>query len=160
MGQIYVCDRCGKQFKNVFFIDHTASIPWGVYHSKNYDLCPECGSQLKMFVRNEMGHISDGYHTFDELYDHRAKLFSIVCFNYRDISWKSKKHADGTMYDGMFIVGIDTPKGQATYHYDIDPYWDIFDVKELESAPAWDGHSPDDAISRLMSLVKKEKDDD
>ena len=35
------------------------------------------------------------------------------------------------MFDGMFIVGIDTPIGQATYHYDIDPYWDLFHVKAL-----------------------------
>jgi hypothetical protein len=57
------------------------------------------------------------------------------------------------MYDGMFIVGIDTPKGQATYHYDIDPYWDMFDVKELDKAPEWDGHTPDQAIERIGSLA-------
>lgn len=56
------------------------------------------------------------------------------------------------MYDGMFIVGIQTPEGQATYHYDVDPYWDIFHIKELESAPAWDGHTPDEAIRRIASL--------
>ena len=62
------------------------------------------------------------------------------------------RHHDGTMYDGMFIVGIETPKGQATYHYDIDPYWDMFDCKELDRAPEWDGHSPADAIERIATL--------
>lgn len=54
----------------------------------------------------------------------------------------------------MFIVGIDTPDGQATYHYDVVPYWDLFHVKELEFAPEWDGHTPDEAIRRIGLLVK------
>lgn len=53
----------------------------------------------------------------------------------------------------MFIVGINTPKGQATYHYDIDPYWDMFKCKELERAPEWDDHTPTQAIERISSLV-------
>ena len=99
------------------------------------------------------GETSDGYHTFNELYHHRAVLFSVIVHDHKDLAWKSKKHHDGTMYDGMFIVGIETPEGQATYHYDVDPYWDMFDCKELENAPEWDGHTPDDAIARIGSLA-------
>lgn len=99
------------------------------------------------------GDTSDGYHTFNELYHHRAVLFSVICNEHHDIVWKSKKHHDGTMYDGMFIVGIDTPEGQATYHYDIDPYWNLFRVKELELAPEWDGHTPGEAIRRIGTLT-------
>lgn len=98
------------------------------------------------------GDTSDGYHTFDELYDHRAKLFSVIVRCFKDRAWKSKLHHDGTMYEGMFIVGVETPQGQATYHYDIDPYWDLFDCKELARAPEWDGHTPEQAISRIVSL--------
>ena len=98
------------------------------------------------------GDTSDGYHTFDELYDHRARLFSVIVRDYRDRAWKSRLHHDGTMYEGMFIVGVETPQGQATYHYDIDPYWDMFDCKELACAPEWDGHTPEQAISRIASL--------
>ena len=100
------------------------------------------------------GDTSDGYHTFNELYHHRAVLFSVICNARPDIAWKSKKHHDGTMYDGMFIVGIDTPEGQATYHYDIKPYWRMFRVKELEFAPKWDGHTPDEAIRRIGTLTQ------
>ena len=99
------------------------------------------------------GDTSDGYHTFNELYHHRAVLFSVICNEHPDIAWKSKKHHDGTMYDGMFIVGINTPEGQATYHYNIVPYWDSFRVKELEFAPEWDGHTPDEAIRRIGTLT-------
>ena len=98
------------------------------------------------------GETSDGYHTFNELYHHRAVLFSVIVKTFPDKAWKSKQHNDGTMYDGMFIVGIDTPEGQATYHYDIDPYWDMFECRELVRAPEWDGHTPAQAIERIRKL--------
>ena len=98
------------------------------------------------------GETSDGYHTFNELYHHRAVLFSVIVRAFPDQAWKSRKHHDGTMYDGMFIVGIETPDGQATYHYDIEPYWDMFECKELEYAPEWDGHTPAQAIDRIGKL--------
>ena len=98
------------------------------------------------------GETSDGYHTFNELYHHRAVLFSVIVKAFPDKAWKSKQHNDGTMYDGMFIVGIETPEGQATYHYDIDPYWDMFECQELERAPEWDGHTPAQAIERIEKL--------
>ena len=99
-----------------------------------------------------LGEFSDGYHTFNELYHHRAVLFSVICNMMPDKAWKSKLHDTGDMYDGMFIVGIETEQGQATYHYDIDPYWDIFKVKELERAPKYDGHTPSDAIQRIGAI--------
>ena len=96
--------------------------------------------------------VSDGYHTFDELYHHRAILFSVICNQNSAIAWKSKSHHDGTMFANMFIVGIDTPFGQATYHYDVNPYWDYFKVKALDNAPEWDGHTPATAIKRLLDF--------
>lgn len=100
----------------------------------------------------KIGNLSDGYHTFNELYHHRAILFSVICNSMPDKAWKSKLHDTGDMFDGMFIVGIETPEGQATYHYDIDPYWEMFRVKELEKAPKWDGHTPQAAIDRIANL--------
>lgn len=95
--------------------------------------------------------ISDGYHTFDELYYHRMILFSLLLNSHPEISWKSKKHHDGTMFDDeSFICGIETPKGQYTYHYHLK-FWNNFRVKELEFAPEYDGHKPSD-ITRLLSL--------
>ena len=105
---------------------------------------------------DDTGSISDGYHTFDELYYHRMMLFAVICNTYKDKAWKSKLHADGTMYDNYFIVGIDTRQGQYSYHFDIK-HWDMFNVKELPNAPEWDGHNPED-IGRLCSLVDPIKD--
>ena len=98
------------------------------------------------------GETSDGYHTFNELYHHRAVLFSVIVKAFPERAWKARQHHDGTMYSGMFIVGIDTPEGQASYHYDIDPYWDMFECRELERAPEWDGHTQAQAIERIRKL--------
>lgn len=99
------------------------------------------------------GQISDGYHTFDELYHHRMLLFSIICNTYKNKAWKSWLHEDGTMFDDYFIVGITTNEGDFTYHYHKDN-WNFFAVKELEHAPKWDGHEAKDII-RLLSLIKE-----
>lgn len=98
--------------------------------------------------------ISDGYHTFGQLYHDRAVLFSVICNTYKDCAWKSRKHEDGSMFKNMFIVGVTTPEGNYTYHYNLG-YWDDYHVKELEHAPKWDGHTFED-IDRLESLVYPE----
>ena len=105
------------------------------------------------FEVEDVSQISDGYHTFDELYFHRMILFAVICKVYGDKAWKSQLHHDGTMYNNYFIVGISTPKGQYSYHYHMQ-YWNHFDgVKELPKAPKWDGHQPSD-VTRLLSLIK------
>lgn len=95
--------------------------------------------------------ISDGSHTFDELYYHRMILFSVICNQNKECAWKSWKHDDGTMFKDYFIVGVTTGAGDYSYHYHKD-YWDFFNVKELEFAPKWDGHKPEDII-RLFALL-------
>ena len=99
------------------------------------------------------GSTSDGYHTFDELYRHRGILFALICADHMDIAWKTLKHSDGTMYPGMFLCGIDTPYGQATYHMDLNPFWNLIQVKELPAAPEWDGHTPDMALNRIAAMA-------
>ena len=126
------------------------------YKLRYYEDLEEQG-RLTVIPETGIGDLSDGYHTFNELYHHRAVLFSVICNSFKPLSWKSKKHNDGTMYHGMFIVGIATPKGNATYHYDIEPYWDMFDVKELDKAPEWDGHTPSEAIERISKLTEREE---
>ena len=98
------------------------------------------------------GDTSDGYHTFNELYHHRAVLFAALQNAYPDLSWKAKKHADGTMFNDSFIAGINTPDGMYTYHCDLSE-WDMFTCNEIEYAPEWDGHMPKD-VGRVLSLYK------
>lgn len=105
----------------------------------------------KWNTRAVSGDTSDGYHTFDELYYHRTALFAcLVALQPRQMAFKSWKHSDGTMYEGMFIAGIYTSGGWCTYHCEAK-WWPLFDCHEQEFAPKWDGHTPSDAIHRLMS---------
>jgi len=97
------------------------------------------------------GEISDGYHTFNELYEHRHALFSVVCAAFD--GWKSMLHEDGTMFDGWFIAGVNTPKGMATYHLPMS-WWDKFAVTTLPKAPHWDGHTAQQVPERIASLAK------
>ena len=108
---------------------------------------------VMMLPESGIGDMSDGFHTFNELYHHRAVLFSVICNARPNLAWKSKLHDTGDMYEGMFIVGIETKEGQAAYHYDIDPYWDMFNVPVLDRAPVWDGHTPQQSIDRIANGV-------
>ena len=141
-GQILKCRKCNKEIR---FLE-----------KEKYNYEAEINEKIQEYESAQAldtNNISDGCHTFGELYDHRAKLFSIICnqdFIWED-AWKSRLHHDGSMFEGYFIVGINTPKEQATYHYEMK-YWDLFHVKELDNAPEWDGHTANEAIERLLSL--------
>ena len=136
------------------WIDETGAIPKGTSYYYECRACIEDvpSADVVEIPKSGIGDLSDGYHTFNELYHHRAVLFSVICNLMPEKAWKSKLHDTGDMYEGMFIVGIETPNGQATYHYDTEPYWDMFRVKELERAPKYDGHTPQDAIERIAGL--------
>ena len=97
-----------------------------------------------------IGDTSDGYHTFNELYEHRHALFALAASVMG--GWKSKQHEDGSMFDGWFIAGIETSSGVITYHLPIR-LWDNFPAKEIEKAPKWDGHTADDVITRVWDHI-------
>lgn len=103
-----------------------------------------------------IGEVSDGYHTFNSLYEQRLILFAALVNTFSNIAWKSHKHSDGEVPfgGGWFIVGISTPEGQYTYHYE-DKDWDLFRCREVEKAPEWDGHTDKD-VKRLLSLTDDE----
>lgn len=105
--------------------------------------------------------ISDGYHTFSELYRYRmlynAALFNILAANEIAPVCKSYKHSDGEncFGGGWFIVIANLPTGQISNHYE-NRYWDLFKVPELNCAPEYDGHTPVEAANRLELYLKKD----
>lgn len=106
----------------------------------------------------------DGYHTFDELYDHRLTLFIALCKQiqnqpYNDDSrfwvWRSKNHSDGELAFGgeWFVLGIAKKQGeQITYHLPLSRWEETSFAETLDRAPEWDGHTSDDVLQRLKSL--------
>lgn len=108
--------------------------------------------------------ISDGYHTFGELYEHRITLFITLCRTLRQVGmlldseaaikvWRSKLHHDETAYDGWFIMGINLDKGnQISYHLPESKWQETNFCVTLTKAPEWDGHTSADVLERLKSL--------
>lgn len=101
---------------------------------------------------SEIDDLSDGFHTFRQLYYQRMMLFATIVRQNKDKAWKSLRHEDGELCfgGGWFIVGVDTPEGSYTYHYE-DSYFGFFDCEELERGKHWDGHTEKD-VTRLLSL--------
>lgn len=97
--------------------------------------------------------ISDGYHSFQDLYDHRKAAFVALTKSFSSTCWRSKLHFDGTMHEGYFIVGIGEEAGeQITYHYEMK-HWELFDhCPEITQAPEFDGHTAEDVVERLLKL--------
>lgn len=138
------CERCGDYLKRISV--------WSTYiEAERRYASPE--QAVDVVVGPQITEdTSDGWHSFKDLYHHRALLFSVIVHNYKDMCWKSKRHHDGKELDWNFIVGIDTPWGQASYHYGMD-YWDMFDCKVLKKAPYYDGYTADESVARIARLV-------
>lgn len=95
--------------------------------------------------------MSDGYHTFADLYEQRLILSAALAKN-NPHAWKSKRHEDGSVPfgGGWFIMGFDTGEGCYTYHYELKD-WGLFHCKELDKGKPWDGHTSKD-VRRLLSI--------
>lgn len=101
------------------------------------------------------GEISDGYHTFDELYEHRCTLFLALMKSLPAISWVSTLHDDGSSFGDWFIAGINLSIGTVTYHLPAG-MWSLAlktGAKLLDRAPKWDGHTSDDAVKRVQAWI-------
>lgn len=97
--------------------------------------------------------ISDGYHTFGQLYDHRIKLWIALCHKFRKQCWKTKVHSDGSLWDGWFLLGMNDEVGkQITYHLPLSEWNNCWGIVEVPRAPLFDGHTSDDVVNRLSKL--------
>jgi hypothetical protein len=102
----------------------------------------------------------DGYHTFDELYEHRITLFIALC---KELSrhpkneyavWRARQHSDGSNFNGWFVMGIGINKGsQITYHLPLSKWGETNFVDTFEKAPEFDGHTSQDVLERVKSLI-------
>lgn len=102
----------------------------------------------------DMSQVSDGHHTFAELYRYRM-LYNAALFNvwYRYGAYdvhKSWHHSDGEpcFGGGWFIVMATLPTGQISNHYKKE-HWNLFDVPARVIADEWDGHTPEVAADRI-----------
>lgn len=99
--------------------------------------------------------ISDGYHTFKELYEHRHLLYLALCANYKDYCYWTYKNSDGSSYNNYFLLVLKHPEiDQISYHLPIELLDYIeFDIKYKDICDDYDGHNSEDVIDRLLSLT-------
>lgn len=112
---------------------------------------------MRYTVVTDAGEASDGYHTFNELYEFRLLLHAFAAQAWHARGWhvvKSYRHHDGGLCfgGGWFIVTAQLPSGQVSNHYRASD-WDLFDVPEVETPPEWDSHDTKDVLSRLRKAL-------
>lgn len=115
------------------------------------DSAPGTGQQWT----GDTDEISDGYHTFGELYAHRAALLVCLMSRHPRRSWYAVRHTDGTGVEGFFLAGMELPTGQISYHLRIEPWYAALRrqvlIREYDVAPVWDGHASADVLQRITT---------
>lgn len=112
-------------------------------------------SSVEMSLSEDMT-VSDGYHTFDELYDHRCLLFLLAV---KHGVFKATSVTEDH-YPGWDLIHTHSPCGygdreiyqQISYHVPSTyrPYYDVFPRRTKDEAEAsFDGHQSRDVIERL-----------
>jgi hypothetical protein len=125
------------------------------------ELNAEMINKLINFFQIPTDGISDGWHSFEELYEFR-KMYNAALFNtlavdeYDYFVHKSWKHYDGEYCfekeKKWFIVSALLPTGLISNHYKAKD-WELFKIREVDKALfEFDGHTPKDVLERLKSL--------
>jgi hypothetical protein len=121
------------------------------------DLIERARALLAQPEPEDRSQISDGYHTFAELYEHRHGLTLALMKAMPRHFWFSQRHHDGELCFGegkWFIIGAELPdSGEITYHLP-NRLWGLAQLTgatELEHGPTWDGHTAGDVVHRLKA---------
>lgn len=126
----------------------TISSSTGIYAKvgdKNIDITIEVDDLTK---------VSDGYHTIEELYEHRNILFLLYVLSqrgeYDTIYYRKDKNIPG-----WFILYIEITEGQISYHLP-DKFFKHVRLSGIKEAPKdykWDGHKSNDVLTRLWGEI-------
>lgn len=113
-----------------------------------FDLEQEIEAWEKLDKENPKisGETSDGYHTFNELYDHRCLLWINLCNLMPEKCYLVPEHLLG-----WFLLGMETKEGQISYHCP-NKFYDLINIRISKEHPKYDGHMSKDVIKRLKKL--------
>jgi len=105
-------------------------------------------------IKCNTNEVSDGYHTFGELYEHRIELWIALCREWttkfpKGHVWRSPLHSNGTSIEGWFVLGAGFEGDQMTYHLPLSRWSDCEFATERLMCPSFDGHTSADVLVRL-----------
>lgn len=90
--------------------------------------------------------VSDGYHTFEELYDHRHALFLFIVQSYPKNFYWVKDH-----YEGWDLISGDLGHGQISYH--VPKSWRLYFEQLIPERKIedhnYDGHTSINVLNRM-----------
>lgn len=99
--------------------------------------------------------VSDGYHTFEELYEHRCLLYLNLCLKYKDYCYWTYTNSDGSIWEGWLLLILNHPiAGQISYHLPntlLVYFKDV--IKYKDKCNDYDGHSSNNVVRRLQKLA-------
>jgi hypothetical protein len=105
--------------------------------------------EVDLIAKKIMDIIREAY-----LDDTTISLLIALMRSHKSISWKSKKHDDDSWWSGYFIVGMDLPGGDITFHLPLSHWRSLSMIKTLDKAPKFDSHTTKDVIERLLKFLE------
>ncbi len=100
----------------------------------------------------DLSKVSDGYHTIDELYQHRELLFINLCLMQpRKCCWKHDLSSE------WFLLYLESGLGQISYHIEGKYLYLIKDCINEDADHKWDGHESSDVLERLERIAAQAK---
>lgn len=103
--------------------------------------------------------VSDGYHTFTDLYNHRIGLFLLVISLLKKSNEEIKIWYTDSEEVNWYIVGIDFENGKKTISYHIPnsakEYLDKMNVEYLDKLPPFDGCDSNCNLKRIYEMILK-----
>lgn len=100
--------------------------------------------------------LSDGCHTYNELYEHRCRLFMELCRQSPNDVYCVEKLKDDEWFLLVMIDTLAKKNKQLSYHLPAIHYEECLEFSDLLAQEVWekmyDGHTSEDVLERLKNL--------
>lgn len=94
---------------------------------------------------DDLSKVSDGYHTIEELYEHRCLLWINMCLQNNGDCYLKLNH-----YEGWFLLGMYSSAGNQISYHCPNKYESMVVGKIAEyDGVEFDGHNSSDVLKRL-----------
>lgn len=113
----------------------------------------EVSGETHVFNVESLKDVSDGYHTIDELYQHRILLFLLFCKTSPYVSYY-KEDPNTPDWVILYLYPYPYKSFQISYHVPkvYLPEIEKFAVKDPDHV--WDGHTSNDVLMRLEEILR------